>query len=81
MHWRKAQSVAGEMNICASWETESEEKKTLKFPSFHWRKLIAFYYLDQQVQAYLMKLREVGGVVNSAIARRSSKGKIRMTNP
>ena len=37
--------------------------------------------LDRQVQAYLMKLREVGGVVNSAIARGSARGIIRMTNP
>ena len=37
--------------------------------------------IDKQVQAYLMKLREVGGVVNSAIARASARGIIRMTNP
>ena len=33
------------------------------------------------MQAYLIKLREVGGVVNSAIARGSTRGIIRMSNP
>ena len=37
--------------------------------------------IDKQVQAYLMKLRDVGGVVNGTIARASAKGIIRMTNP
>ena len=37
--------------------------------------------IDKQVQAYLMKLRELGVVVNSAIARASARNIIRMTNP
>ena len=37
--------------------------------------------IDKQVQAYLMKLCEVGGIVNSAIARASTRGIIKMTNP
>ena len=37
--------------------------------------------IDKQVQAYLMKLCEVGGVVNSAIAGASARGIITMTNP
>ena len=36
--------------------------------------------LDKEVQAYLLNLREVGGVVNGAIARASAKGIIRMKN-
>ena len=37
--------------------------------------------IDKQVQAYLMKLHEISGVVNGAIARASARGIIRMTNP
>ena len=37
--------------------------------------------IDKQVQAYLMKLREVGDIVTSAIARASARCIIRMINP
>ena len=36
--------------------------------------------LDKEVQAYLLQLREVGDVVNGAIARASATGIIRMNN-
>ena len=36
--------------------------------------------LDKEVQAYLINLREVGGVVNGAIARASVRSIIRMKN-
>ena len=36
--------------------------------------------LDKEVQTYLLQLREVGGVVNGAIARASATGIIRMNN-
>ena len=44
------------------------------------RPLILGEDLDKEVQAYLLNLREVGGVVNGAIAKASAKGIIRMKN-
>ena len=37
--------------------------------------------MDKQLQAYLMKLCDIGGMVNGIIARASAKSIIRMNNP
>ena len=37
--------------------------------------------MDKQLQAYLTKLCDIGGIVNGTIARASAKSIIRMNNP